>query len=82
MTPAERALLPSLIDKVVALETLQGDRLVAQILVVFDEGDTPDLFCIEVTPGPNGTWIQKSTAGHSILLSDILRIDINPEPNQ
>lgn len=85
MTDADRALLPSLIDKVVGLETIQGHRLLAQILFVFDEGDTPDLFCLEVVPGPEGTWVQKGTAGHSILLSDIDRIELSPhfpEPNQ
>jgi hypothetical protein len=86
VTPAERALLPSLIDKVVALETIQGDRLVAQLLFVFDEGETPDLFCLEVTQSPDGTWIQKGSAGYSILLSEIERIEFPvpqiPEPNQ
>jgi len=72
MTEGERTFLKSQIDKVVALETVQGDRLLAQILVVFDEGETPDLFCLEVEPGPEGTYIQKGTSGHSILLSDIL----------
>lgn len=86
MTPAERALLPSLIDKVVALETIQGDRLVVQLLFVVDEGETPDLFCLEVTQGPDGTWIQKGSVGYSILLSEITRIEFPllqiPEPNQ
>lgn len=87
MTPAERTLLPTLVDQVVALEVQEsGDpaprTLVAQILVVFDEGETPDLFCIEVTPGPDGTWTPKPGAGHSILLADIAHIHTNPEPNQ
>jgi hypothetical protein len=85
VTEAERALLPTLIDKVVVLETIQGHRLLAQILFVFDEGETPDLFCLEVISGPDGTWAQKGTAGHSILLSDIDRIELSPqfpEPNQ
>jgi hypothetical protein len=29
---------------VVALETVQGERLLAQILFALDEGETPDLF--------------------------------------
>lgn len=85
MTEAERALLPTLIDRVVVLKTIQGHRLLAQILFVFDEGETPDLFCIEVVLRPDGTWAQKGTAGHSILLSDIERIELSPqfpEPNQ
>lgn len=84
MTPEERALLPSLIDRAVVLETIQGDRLLAQILVVYDEGETPDLFCIEIEPGPDGTWVKKGTAGHSILLSEISRVQLAalPESNQ
>ena|GEM_PF-1577320 len=86
MTQVERVLLPSLIDNVVTLETVQGERLLAQILVVFDEGETPDLFCVEVTRGTNGEWVQKKDAGHSILLSEITQVGLPPaeilEPNQ
>jgi hypothetical protein len=74
VTEEERAALPSQVDQVVFLETVQGKHLVAQILVVFDEGKTPDLFCVEVIPGPDGSWVKKSEAGHSILLADISRI--------
>ena len=63
MTQAERVLLPSLIDEVVALETVQGKRLLAQILVVFDEGETPDLFCVEVIRGTDGAWVQRRKPG-------------------
>ncbi|HEY0162226.1 MAG TPA: hypothetical protein VGB69_06070 [Edaphobacter sp.] len=84
MTPEERALLPSLIDHAVVLETTQGDRIVAQILVVYDEGETPDLFYVEIEPGPDGTWSKKGTAGYSILLADIARVEraVLPESNQ
>lgn len=82
MTADERALLPSLIDKVVALETVQGDRMLAQVLIVFDEGETPDLFCVEVEPGPDGAWVRRENAGHSILLDDIVRVTPQVEPKQ
>jgi hypothetical protein len=86
MTQAERALLPSLVDNVVILETAHGERLLVQILVVFDEGETPDLFCVEVIPGTDGAWVQKKDAGHSILLSEITQVGPPPaeilEPNQ
>jgi len=86
VTQVERALLPSLVDEVVTLETAQGERLLAQILVVFDEGETPDLFCVEVIRGTDGEWIQKKDAGHSILLSEITQVGPPPaeilEPNQ
>jgi hypothetical protein len=74
MTDTERAALQSQIDQVVVLETVQGDRLLVKILFVFDEGETPDLFCVEVEPGPSGGYIEKGTAGHSILLSDITSV--------
>ena len=74
MTDTERAALQSQIDKVVVLETVQGDYLLVKILFVFDEGETPDLFCVEVEPGPSGDYVEKGTAGHSILLSDISTI--------
>ena len=54
MTEAEQALLKTQIDHVVVLETVHGDRRVAQILFVFDEGETPDLFVVEVERGPDG----------------------------
>lgn len=73
MTEQERASLPSLLDQVVTLETVQGDHLVVQILFVFDEGETPDLFCVEVVPGPAGDWVKKGDEGLSILLADIVR---------
>jgi hypothetical protein len=74
VTEQERASLPSLVDQVVMLETAQGEHLVVQILFVFDEGETPDLFGIEVIPGAKGGWLRKSEAGHSILLDDIVRV--------
>ncbi|HEY6376334.1 MAG TPA: hypothetical protein VIX90_12500 [Edaphobacter sp.] len=80
MTDTERAFLKSQTDKVVVLETIQGDHLLAQILFVFDEGETPDLFCLEVEPAPDGTYVQKGTTGHSILLSDIRTV--HPPPVQ
>ena len=71
MTEAHLDFLKSQIDQVVALETLHGEHLLVRILLIFDEGDTPDLFCLEVEPGPDGAYIQKGSNGLSILLSDI-----------
>ena len=74
MTDTERAALQSQIDQVVVLETVQGDHLLAKILFVFDEGETPDLFCVEVEPDASGNYVEKGTTGHSILLSDIVTV--------
>jgi hypothetical protein len=74
MTDEHLALLKSSIDQVVDLETTAGDRHLAQILVVFDEGETPDAFYLEVSPGPDGTFVPKGGAGRSVLLSDIAAV--------
>ena len=74
MTADDLALLKSRIDEVVVLETTQGEQIFAKPLVVFDEGDTPDVFYLEVEPGPEGTYIDKGSAGYSVLLSDILAV--------
>ena len=83
MTADDLALLKSRIDEVVVLETVHDERIFAKPLVVFDEGDTPDVFYLEVEPGPDGTYIDKGTAGYSVLLSDILAVRLPPtaEPN-
>ena len=74
MTLAELDLLKASIDQVVALETTAGDRHLAQILFVFDEGDTPDVFYLKVSPGPDGTFIPQGSTGHSVLLADIAAV--------
>ena len=71
MTDTDLIFLKSQIDKPVVLETIQGDRLIAQVLFIFDEGDTPDLFCLQLELGPDNTYVQKSPNGLSILLADI-----------
>jgi hypothetical protein len=81
VTEAERTFLKTQIDEVVLLETVQGGRMLAQILFVFDEGETPDLFCLEVEPTPSG-YVQKETTGHSILLSDIASVQSAPPTSE
>jgi hypothetical protein len=74
LTDTELSLLKASIDQVVDLETTDGERLFAQILFVFDEGETPDVFFLEVEPGADGSFVQKGSAGHSVLLSDIVAV--------
>jgi len=71
MTDEHLTLLKSSIDRVVDLETTDGNRHLAQILFVFDEGDTPDVFYLKVSPGPDGTFVPEGSTGHSVLLADI-----------
>jgi hypothetical protein len=74
MTSEDLALLKSSIDAVVTLETVQGERILAQILFVFDAEDTPDVFYLEVEPGPDGNFVPKGSAGYSTLLADIVAV--------
>ena len=74
MTAEHLTLLKSSVDQVVTIETIDGDRHLAQILFVFDEGDTPDVFYLKVEPGPDGAFTPQGGAGCSVLLSDIAAV--------
>jgi hypothetical protein len=73
MTETELSLLKASIDQVVDLETTRGERHLAQILFVFDEGETPDVFYLKVAPGPGG-FMAQGTSGRSLLLSEIAAV--------
>ncbi len=74
MTDTELSLLKASIDQVVDLETTAGERHLAQILFVFDEGETPDVFCLKVAPSPDGQFVQQESSGRSLLLSEITAV--------
>jgi hypothetical protein len=74
VTDEHLTLLKSSIDQVVDLEFSDGNRHLAQILFVFDEGDTPDVFYLKVSPGPDGTFVPQGSTGHSVLLADIAAV--------
>jgi hypothetical protein len=74
VTADHLTLLNSSIDQVVELEFSDGNRHLAQILFVFDEGDTPDVFYLKVSPGPDGTFVPQESTGHSVLLADIAAV--------
>lgn len=74
MTDTELSLLKTSIDQIVDLETTAGDRHLAQILFVFDEGDTPDIFYLKVAPGSDGELITQGNTGYSVLLADIAAV--------
>jgi hypothetical protein len=69
--------LKSQIDQVVLLKTSAGERHLGQILFVFDEGETPDVFYLEVERGPDG-YVQQGGTGYSVLLSEIAAV--HPAP--
>lgn len=74
MTDTELSLLKASIDQVVELETTAGERHLAQILFVFDDGKTPDVFYLKVEPGGDGEFLTQGSTGHSVLLSDIAAV--------
>ena len=74
MTQAELSLLKASIDQVVELEVAGGERHLAQVLFVFDEGETPDVFYLKVAPGPDGELVAQGSNGHSLLLSEIVAV--------
>jgi hypothetical protein len=74
MTETELSLLKASIDQIVELETTAGERHLAQVLFVFDDGKTPDVFYLKVTPGQADEFISQGTTGHSVLLSDIAAV--------
>ena len=71
MTDEHLALLKASIDKVVTIEMKEGDSHLAQVLFLFDEGETPDVFYLKVESDPDGTFKPLGSAGHSVLLADI-----------
>jgi hypothetical protein len=74
MTEAALTLLKASVDQVVEVEMVDGDRHLAQILFVFDEGETPDVFYLKVAPGLDGSLVAQGVAGCSVLLSDIAAV--------
>ncbi len=74
MTDTELSLLKASIDQVVDLETTAGERHLAQILFVFEEGETPDVFYLKVAPRPDGQFVQQESSGRSLLLSEITAV--------
>jgi hypothetical protein len=74
MTEEQLSLLKSSVDQVVELETTDGERHLAQILFVFDEGETPDVFYVKVAYGPEGEFVPEGKTGHSVLLSEIAAV--------
>ena len=71
MTDQDLSFLKSQIDRVVLIGTNAGERHLGQILFVFDEGETADVFYLEVEQEADGRYVQKGSAGRSVLLSEI-----------
>ena len=74
MTDEQREFLKASVDEVVEIETAAEGRHLAQILFVFDEGETPDVFYVKVAAGPEGEFVPEGKSGHSVLLSEIVAV--------
>ena len=74
MTDDDLSFLKSQIDQVVLIETGAGERHLGQVLFVFDEGETPDVFYLKVERGRDGGYVQQGGTGHSLLLSEIAAV--------
>jgi hypothetical protein len=74
VTDEQLKLLKASIDRVVTIELRDGERHLAQVLFVFDEGETPDCFYLKVEPGPDGGFVQQGSGGFSVLLSEIAAV--------
>ena len=74
MTDQDLSFLKSQIDQVVLIENRAGERHLAQVLFVFDEGDTPDVFYLKVEKGSDGGYVQQGGTGYSVLLSEIAAV--------
>jgi hypothetical protein len=74
MSDEDLNLLKSSIDEIVVLETTDGEEIIAQVLFVFDEGETPDVFYLKVNANEDGTFTPQETGGHSLLLSDVAEV--------
>jgi hypothetical protein len=74
VTDDDLSFLKSQIDQVVLIETSAGERHLGQVLFVFDEGETPDVFYLKVERGPDGGYLQQGGTGYSLLLSEIAAV--------
>jgi hypothetical protein len=74
VTDDDLSFLKSQIDQVVLIETSAGERHLGQVLFVFDEGETPDVFYLKVERGRDGSYVQQGGTGYSLLLSEIAAV--------
>jgi len=74
MTKEELAFLKSQVDQVVLLEVKEERPHLGQILFVFDQGATPDVFYLRVEPVAEGGYAPVTGEERSVLLADILSV--------
>jgi hypothetical protein len=81
VTQTELRLLKASIDKRVQIETLDGERMIAKVISVFDEGSDADLFYELVSTSHPDLYPRKErVGGYSIPLKDI--VSVRPASNE
>jgi len=74
MTKEELAFLKSQVDQVVLLEVKEERPHLGQILFVFDQGATPDVFYLRVEPVAEAGYAPVTGEERSVPLADILSV--------
>jgi len=75
MTDADLIYLKSNVDKLVEIETIDGERLTAKVLWVFDEEDNAEIFYELVSSSKSESYTRQSEAGgYSLRLAKIVSV--------
>ena len=78
MTQDDIDLLQRCVDRILAIELTTGEQFFAEVLFVFTDGESPDVFYLRCLREADGAFIPQTTAGESTLLTDIRRIALIP----
>ncbi len=79
MTADDLALLHASVDRIVAIELVDGQQFFAEIVIVVDQPPTPDVYVLRVTRESDGAFVAGTTSGESILLAEIARVAALPD---
>ena len=75
MIEGELRLLKSSIDQRVQIETSDGERMIAKVIYIFDEGSDADIFYELVSTSHPGLYPRKKwVGGYSLPLRDIVSV--------
>ncbi len=65
--------LKSHVDQIVEIETRKGERLLINVIFVFDQESDPDVFFYDVTANPQQNDLAR-TAGYRLSLEEIVAV--------
>jgi hypothetical protein len=75
MTEADLTCLKSNVDKLVEIETINGERLTAKVISVFDGEDNADVFYHLILSSKPELYTRQSEAcGYSLPLDEIISV--------